>query len=161
MKGMRNERPTNQRVGMNPATTTTRWYAWPRSHSLSSGSTSASILQWSLVPACPCVLSEGGWHHTSSICLILPHSSPFWGCKRRARRARTQHTSSSYVLLLLPSPCVSADRYAAVGGAMEVWINLTTAWSNRGRMRERKRAWDGVQTRKKGLKIRLNSNKWR
>lgn len=131
-----------------------------RLHSLhnkeSTVSTSASMLHWCTLPARLCAWLKGpvrgGWHHSSSICLIPPRSLLFWGRERRKRRARTQRTSSSYVLLppLLPSPRVSVDRYAAVGGATEVWINLTTARSNCGRVRgreseswsvERKKSW--------------------
>lgn len=117
-------------------------------------STSASMLHWCTVPARLCAWLKGpvrgGWHHSSS---HLSHSASLIVVLRaqakKKRRARTQHTSSSYVLLppLLPSPCVSVDRYAAVGGATEVWINLTTARSNCGRVRERE--WELECGRKK------------
>lgn len=70
-------------------------------------------------------------------------------------------TSSSYVRLPFLSshlpPCLSGDRYATAGRAMEVWINLTTAGSNCGGTGGggawRLRAW---KEKRAGKKKRLN-----
>ncbi len=78
-------------------------------------------------------LSEGDITVPPSVLFCLSHCCSE-GKNEEWRQARTQDASSGYVLL----PCLSVERYAAVGRAMEVWINLTTAGSNCGGRRERK-----------------------
>lgn len=157
MKGMRNDHPTNQRVGMKRSGI--------RPLQLLDGMHGRVLTLFVVEVLQPAFFSEALFLRVPVPCqkgadITLPPSVSFCLTRRRSEGANEERDGREHSTPPLamsfppppPSPCVSADRYAAVGGAMEVWINLTTAWSNRGRMRERKRAWDGVQTRKKGAK---------